>query len=163
AQVLLEREREKAPGVEAILTAQNPDVAMVEGELAILRSSVFLRRVVQREHLAQRSSGTASSEPQPEDGRIFDYIRSLLPNLVEQPTKPTQKQYPQNEDEATEIAAIEALNGSLSVSRAAQYGFVLGISVTSPDPAKAARLANAVAETYLLDKLDTRFEAAKKA
>src|SRR5690348_663982 len=48
AQVLLEREREKAPGIEAILTTQNPDVAMVEGELAILRSSVFLRRVVQR-------------------------------------------------------------------------------------------------------------------
>src|SRR5947207_8120192 len=53
AQVLLEREREKAPGIEVILATQNPDVAMVEGELAILRSSIFLRRVVQREHLAE--------------------------------------------------------------------------------------------------------------
>src|SRR5438552_17027587 len=67
AQVLLERDREKAPGVEAILATQNPDVAMVEGELAILRSSVFLRRVVQREHLAERPSGTANSEPPPQD------------------------------------------------------------------------------------------------
>src|SRR2546423_15279158 len=49
-QVLLERQREKAPGVEAILASTDPDVAMVEGEIAILKSSVFLRRVVQREH-----------------------------------------------------------------------------------------------------------------
>src|SRR4029079_19299279 len=76
AQVLLEREREQAPGIEAILTTQNPDVAMVEGELAILRSSVFLRRVVQREHLAERPLKTASSEPPPEDAGIFAYIRS---------------------------------------------------------------------------------------
>jgi polysaccharide biosynthesis transport protein len=163
AQVLLEREREKAPGIEAILTTQNPDVAMVEGELAILRSSVFLRRVVQREHLAERPLKTASSEPPPEDTGIFAYIRSLLPTFFEEPTESAQKQDAPNDDEAAEVAAVEALKGSVSVSRVAQYGFVLGISVTSPDPAKAARLANAVAETYLVDKLDTRFEAAKKA
>src|SRR5690242_11997163 len=51
AQILLEREREKAPGIEAILTAADPDIAMIEGELAVLKSSVFLRRVVEREHL----------------------------------------------------------------------------------------------------------------
>src|ERR1700730_18314223 len=39
-QVLLERQREKAPGVEAILATTDPDVAMVEGEIAILKSSV---------------------------------------------------------------------------------------------------------------------------
>ena len=46
AQVLLERQREKAPGAEAILAITDPDVAMVEGEIAILKSSVFLNRVV---------------------------------------------------------------------------------------------------------------------
>jgi polysaccharide biosynthesis transport protein len=35
--------------------------------------------------------------------------------------------------------------------------------VTARDPARAARLANAVADGYLVDKLDTRFEAAKRA
>src|SRR5437763_14042141 len=61
AQVLLEREREKAPGIEAILATKDPDVAMVEGEIAILRSSVFLRRVVQRERLAEHHSGGDSA------------------------------------------------------------------------------------------------------
>jgi polysaccharide biosynthesis transport protein len=39
---------------------------------------------------------------------------------------------------------------------------VLVISVTCADPARAARLANAVAGAFLVDKLDTRFEAVKR-
>src|SRR5437763_9849566 len=76
-QVLLEREREKAPGIEAILATRDPDVAMVEGEIAILRSSVFLRRVVQRERLAEPRSETANSEAPPQDSPIVAYIRVL--------------------------------------------------------------------------------------
>src|SRR5207244_9007977 len=64
---------------------------------------------------------------------------------------------------ADEMGAIEALTSAVSVARVAQHGYVLAISVTSPDPVRAARLANAVADAFLVDKLDTRFEAAKRA
>src|SRR6266550_1833768 len=67
AQVLLEREREKAPGAEAILAITDPDVAMVEGEIAILKSSVFLNRVVQREHLATHHSAAENADVSKED------------------------------------------------------------------------------------------------
>ena len=60
------------------------------------------------------------------------------------------------------LHSVEALKGAVSVARAGQ-GFVLSISVTSADPARAARLANAVADAFLVDKLDTRFDAAKRA
>jgi capsular exopolysaccharide synthesis family protein len=40
---------------------------------------------------------------------------------------------------------------------------VLAISVTSVHPARAAKLANAVADAYVVDKLDARFESAKRA
>src|SRR5437016_4185753 len=49
--VLLDRQKEKAPGAEAILTDVNLDFAMVESQMAIIRSSIFLRRVVEKEHL----------------------------------------------------------------------------------------------------------------
>ena len=64
---------------------------------------------------------------------------------------------------AAELQTVETLQASLKVARAAQAGYVLAISVTATDPAKAARLANAVADAYLVDQLDTRFEAAKRA
>src|SRR5262249_33713486 len=59
------------------------------------------------------------------------------------------------------LASTEALKGALSVT--AGQGYVLAISVTSTHPARAARLANAVAAARLVDKLDTRFEAAQRA
>jgi succinoglycan biosynthesis transport protein ExoP len=137
SQVLLERQREKAPGAEAILTDVNLDFAMVESQMAIIRSSMFLRRVVDKERLVPETSPAAE-----ENKSSRTAWQSIPPN---------------------ELRAIEALKGSLSVSRVAQQGHVLAISVTSPDPARAAQLSNAVAEAYLVDKLDTRFEAAKRA
>lgn len=137
SQILLERQREKAPGAEAILTDVNLDFAMVESQMAIIRSSVFLRRVVEKERLVPEPN------PPTEESKVSRTAwQSIPPN---------------------ELRAIEALKGSLAVSRVAQQGHVLAISVTSPDPAQAARLANAVAEAYLVDKLDTRFDAAKRA
>ena len=41
--------------------------------------------------------------------------------------------------------------------------YVLSISVTSEDPIKAMRLANAVADAYVVDRLDARYDAAKRA
>jgi len=139
SQILLERQREKAPGAEAILTDVNLDFAMVESQIAVIRSSVFLRRVVEKMGLV------------PEAERAGDDGKGP-------PTAEGWQSVPQRE-----LGAIERLKGALSVNRVAQQAHVLAISVTSPDPMQAARLANAVADAYLVDKLDTRFEAAKRA
>ena len=40
---------------------------------------------------------------------------------------------------------------------------MLSISVTSADPVRAAKFANAIADAYVVEKLDARFEAAKRA
>jgi polysaccharide biosynthesis transport protein len=139
SQILLDRQREKAPGAEAILTDVNLDFAMVESQMAIIRSSVFLRRVVAKEGLvAEPKSSTEEAKPASD--------RSAWQSIPPE-----------------ELRAIEGLKGAISVSRVAQQGHVLAIAVTSPDPERAARLANAVADAYLVDKLDTRFEAAKRA
>jgi capsular exopolysaccharide synthesis family protein len=163
-QILLERQREKAPGAEAILATADPNIEMLEGEMAILRSSVFLRRVVEREHLvADRKVANSTAQSSEESSAIFAFFRSLLPQFAAAEPNPTETQPNSPSDSDEEIAAIEELKGSLSVTRATRLGFVLGISVTSPDPERAARLANAVADAYLVEKLDTRFEAAKRA
>src|SRR4029078_435545 len=51
AQVLLDPRKEKAPGAEAIISEGNLDYAMIDSQMAIIRSSLFLRRVVEKEHL----------------------------------------------------------------------------------------------------------------
>ena len=66
---------------------------------------------------------------------------------------------------ATETAIADGINrlrGALTVSRrdAAQ---VLFISITWEDAVRAGQLANAVADAYVVDQLDARFESAKRA
>lgn len=171
-QVLLDRQHETPPGGEAIAADTTLDIAMLEGQMAIIRSTLFLRRVVEKEHLAEpevtksdsaRSKATAPS--------YFDSAVSFIHSLVdgseasdtELSTEPPLSTFGSDSIPANELQAIQTLKSSLKVSRVAQQGYVLGISVTSPDPVRAARLANAVADAYLVDKLDTRFEAAKRA
>ena len=60
------------------------------------------------------------------------------------------------------MEAIKRLQGALDAQRFGRT-LVLSVSVTSENPAKAARLANAVADAYVLDQLDARYAAAKRA
>ena len=120
AQVLLE------PQKNTTLKEQDADTPLdfeiVESQIAILKSTVFLQRVAEKL--------TLLSDPEFGGGSLQDSINSL--------------------------------KRAMSVGRAGQ-GYVLGISVDSIDPVRAARIANAVADGYVVEKLDARFEAAKRA
>ena len=58
--------------------------------------------------------------------------------------------------------AIKVLRGNLIVRRVG-LTYVLEIAYRSPDPAKAAQIANAVADAYINDQLNTRYQAARRA
>src|SRR5262249_57814342 len=51
AQVLLDPRKEKAAGTDAVLSDVNLDVAAIDSQLAILRSTIFMRRGVEKEGL----------------------------------------------------------------------------------------------------------------
>ena len=56
---------------------------------------------------------------------------------------------------------IDSVRGALAISHGA--GQILDISITWDDPVRAAQLANAVADAYVVDQLDARLELAKRA
>ena len=66
------------------------------------------------------------------------------------------------EDENIDGSALEWLKGALEVSRVG-LADVIELSVTSHDPEQATALANAVADVYVLDRIESRYEGAKKA
>jgi capsular exopolysaccharide synthesis family protein len=141
AQVLLDPRKEKAAGTDAVLSDVNLDVAAIDSQLAILRSTVFMRRVVEKEGVVsdpEFGSGPAPISAAAQDAQKPQAIPSNVMN------------------------SIEALKGATSVSRSG-LGYALAISVTSVDPTRAARLANAIADAFIVDKLDARLEAAQRA
>ena len=63
-------------------------------------------------------------------------------------------------DETIEI--IDALRKSIEVVPS-QYTNLLQVNVTSKDPRKAARIANAIADAYLDQQLEGRYSATRRA
>jgi polysaccharide biosynthesis transport protein len=171
-QILLDPQKEKMPGGEAMLAESRLNLALIDSQIAIIRSTMFLRRVVERARLVPTPSVVADPAPAADGNGMFEAARGFVLGLVgsrqadgsDSRTASAEPLIIGGDAIPTpELHAIEALRSTLNVTRAPQRGYVLTIAVTSPDPAEAARLANAVAETYLVDKLDARFEAAKRA
>jgi len=157
AQVLLEPQVEKAGARDAITSEPRLDTGEIESQMAIIRSSVFLSRVVDREHLIDDPEfGSSPHAGSTLAGDLQSYISSTDSAKADQPAAANQN------STAAKTAAVQALKAALSVVRVGQ-GYILNISVTSVDPARASRLANATADAYIVDKLDARFEAAKRA
>src|SRR6516164_2448602 len=133
-QVLLER-HERAPGLDAAgNNIRVDDFTFVDNQLAILQSDSLLRRVAIKE----------------------------LPAPIPKETEGLS----QNKDDPPSDRAItdgiNRLRGALAVARSG-YTQILYITITWDDPVRAGELANAVADAYVVDQLDARLEAAKRA
>jgi polysaccharide biosynthesis transport protein len=59
------------------------------------------------------------------------------------------------------VPALNALKRAVQVKRA-ERTYVVDVSVTSRDPMKAARIANAIAQAYLAEQTDVRSDAARQ-
>src|SRR5262245_50815493 len=139
AQVLLERPA-KAPTDTGSNDYGFGDYSFIANQLAIIQSDPLLRRVVVKDRLAE-------PRPTAKEAQSTDAGKESPAAAVE---------------EQSILDAINSLRGALAVSRSGQ-ALVLSISMTSTDPAKAAQLANAVANAYVVNQLDARFESAKEA
>jgi succinoglycan biosynthesis transport protein ExoP len=178
AQILIDQEKESAPDGSKVFNDVNPNVALLENQMAIIRSTAFLRRVVDNDHLVATATAAAPSAPQadPPQNSLLSYVPAWVTSVFSQvvalvdgsPTAESDTPSPGVQVgadllSADELNAIEGLRGSLGVSHAPNTGNVIAVSFTSPDPTAAAKLANDIANAFLVDKLDTRFEQAKRA
>jgi exopolysaccharide transport family protein len=159
SQVLLDPRKEKTTSADAVLADMSLDQASIASQMAIITSTVFLKRVVERQHLV--------SDPEFGFGgpkiRRFSILGTLFDFFSRSSAEP--KPTPVVTDRPTSdqvLAMVEALKGAITVTRGG-IGYILGISVTSVSPDRAATLANAVADTYIVDQLDARFDATQRA
>jgi uncharacterized protein involved in exopolysaccharide biosynthesis len=117
------------------------DTAQIESQLAILRSDNLAGTVVDNLNLSQDREFIAGTSSLP---GIFWRAPATAPPL----------------DEARRRAVLSLLD-SLEVRRQG-VSFAIDIFVRSHDPAKAARIANGIADAYVFDQLSTRAKAARE-
>lgn len=123
------------------------DTAQVESQIAVLRSERIADTVVERLNLM------SDPEFRPRRGGIVNFIHRQL-GWHDPATGP-------DSELAKKRAAISAFENGLDVGRVGM-SYAIEIYFSSSNPAKAAKIANAVTEAYVNDQLESKAQTSRQ-
>jgi len=167
-QLLLDPRKERAAGQDVFVSDVLLDQQMLENQMMIIKSVALLRRVVDKMQLVNDPEFGGTALGGGGAVSILAPIRAFFSKSAEPPPPPTNQNKALSSSSldnmsAETVSTIENVRGGLGVAKNKEQGLVLTISFTSADPAKAGRMANAIADAYVVDKLDARLDSAKRA
>lgn len=129
------------------------DTAQVETQIELLKSENIGFSVIRDLKLT-------------EDPEFISPQRGFFGALLGLISKPFFSQVPTTGAPASETAltrrALGMYLGRREIRRVART-YVLDLSYTSPNPVKAASVANAMGEAYILDQLESKYQATRRA
>ncbi len=172
ARLLLDTRTYKPVSTEAALSGVDTmNLGAIQSELEVIQSEFLIGRVVDKLGLANNPDFNGTKPPGFIDS-AFAPLRELwatgISTLLAPAPKPqpsaqqARSSRPAEESDPRRRAAIGAVSGGLSVTLLGRT-FVILITVDSPDGTMSARIANAIAEAYLADQIDTKNEANRRA
>jgi capsular exopolysaccharide synthesis family protein len=158
ALVLLDTRKARVTNTTDVLTSGLVDVPAMQTEIEVLRSAALLGRVSDKLHLEEDPEFGAAPIGLVggllRDGR--QYFDKWFP-----PENPTPVR-PGNAQDGPRARAIGALTRALTTA-ARGRSYVISISVDSRDPLKAKRIVDTITDFYLVDQLQAKLDANKRA
>lgn len=160
ASVIIDPQENEVTDFEAALAGGVLDSALVDTEVQIIKSRSLIGRVVKKLDLTQdpefnKSLQEISGLALFAQG-IKDYLSALLPERSE----------PVVSEDVTERLEYEGVVNkvfqNLSVGRQGR-SYIVNISFTSEKPWKAAAIANELADEYLVEQLEGKFESTARS
>ncbi len=144
-EVLITPRQQALIGGGLISPGLSSELMMIESQARIIVSETVLRRVVRNEGLENDPEFNGT---RPASG-LLAHLRTLFGRDTGKTGEPRAE------------IALRILMKRLKVRRA-EKTFVLEVSMTSEDPAKAARLANSIARAYIADQTESKAITAGK-
>src|ERR1700722_9335737 len=148
AVVLIDSRKMQGLQTQASLGGDNPiDSAMVDSQVEILKSETIASAVIKDLRLLDTAEFTGP------DGGLLGSIASLFSPLFPE-SQPTDFQRLR--------MAINRFESQLTVKRVG-LSYVIEIDYQSLSPDQAAAIANAVADGYIVDSLESKYQASRRA
>jgi len=161
--IIVNMRAQQVVDIGAVISGIPADTAMLDTEAEVLRSRALIGKVVNRLDLVNSPEfNWRKREPEGFDAftsGVKSFIRSLLPFQSEE--APVEVD-PEAEAAAEFDGVVDAVRGAISVNRLGST-YMIEISARSTDPRMAADLANTVANAYLDNQLDQKFDATRRA
>ncbi len=155
--VMLDTRKAKVTNTTDVLGGLSVDIPAIQTEIEVLRSAYLLGRVVDKLKLDQDPEYGAGSPSV--FGQVVGMIRATYEGWVggaalERAETPT--------DNGPRARAIVALSRNIQIATRGR-SYVIGVALDSIDPAKAKRIVNTITDFYLVDQLQAKLDANKRA
>lgn len=162
AMMALETRQNQVVDVQAVMSGIGTDVAAIKTEIDVLSSRRLLGKTVDAMALIKdpEFNGALNTEK-----GLLSYLNPLtwLPDSWVRTIVGDPKVVSAEVQAAYERSrVIDAVAARLTVSNPAR-SYSISLAFESTDPRKAARIANSLADLYLTDQLEAKFEATQRA
>lgn len=127
----------------------------VMSQLELLKSDAIANAVVKKLNLTNDPAFNSAQQS------VLTLVKNGVKALTNLGSTLSGAPVPVDEERQIRIAISKLLAG-MSIERVART-YVIEISYTSPSPELSAKIANGIAEAYLVDKLDSKYEATRRA
>lgn len=159
----IESRQSSVVNLEAVLSGMSTDVAAIKTEIDVLQSRRLAAKLVDK--LALTRDPEFNAELVTKKGLLsllnpFNYLPQAWSDAIlgrEIDTRPDEEKA-----EAAKSKVIDAVLAQLTVSNPAR-SYSMQLAFESPDPRKAALIVNTLANLYLTDQLEVKFEATQRA
>jgi exopolysaccharide transport family protein len=157
ALVMLDTRKMKVTNAVDLITGPTIDIAAIQTEIEVLRSATLLRRVVGKLELGNDPEYGALP-PSPASKALQQLKAAYFSIIGSAPSEPDPRS---GGDKATQRAILILQRELAIVPR--NRSFVIAISVDSHDRDKAKRIVDAIADFYIVDQLQAKLDANKRA
>lgn len=148
--VVLEEQANNIVELESVVTGVSGEQASINTELEVIRSRNLIGQLVDRHNLIEDPEFNASLREQPK------YSIAAFRRLIR--SSPAATPSPEVIRENT----ISNVRSKISATNVRQ-SYVFRIAATTESPRKSAMLANALAELYIEDQINVKYEATARA
>ena len=161
AQLALDIRKSHVVDVQEVISGLSPNASVISTELDTIRSPALLERVVRQLHLHHDPAFNPALQP-PDPDSLPEQVRAFLRSLWFLEGKPGETLSPEEQEQRELRSVIERLRNNLQVTNP-RNSYTIRIEFTADSPRRAAEIANTLAELYLTEQLEAKFEATRRA
>ncbi|WP_247872237.1 polysaccharide biosynthesis tyrosine autokinase [Azospirillum sp. TSO35-2] len=161
--IMVEHRKNTVLNFEGVVSDMTPDISALQSEVAILKSPAFAEKVVAKLGLMKDPEFNAALRPEPTG--LAGWLAMLNPRHWVPASWRQTSDVPLSPEEVERNQTTAVVNAVLDNTAVRPQGrsYVIAVSFDSEDPRKASLIANTMADLYLVDQLDEKFKASKRA
>ena len=146
--------------IESVVSGITGDTREVRSQLQILRSRLLLGRVVDALDLTKVPEFNTRLKPRDTGPNYFSISYWLIQaGILRAPKTPTASEISEVEIRDRAIDALTARTTVIPV----HFSFVFSVSVQTEQPQMSADIANVIAEQYILNQIEVKYNATEQA